>query len=198
MSREWRNHFRSTACHNTVQVDGEELNRFTHPDELWRLRYDARPTDVRCGESAEWQYVGAAHRGYERLAEPITHRRTVIVHQRRPGAIVADRLDGRGRHRFTWRFHLDPSIHAVLGGHRAELTTRGRSLWLECVQAPAGLTLSLQKGWVSPRYGVKQARTVVVAETWAEAPITCVWRVVGHERDGAGDLSWQAAIEECT
>ena len=45
-SREWRNRFRSTAFHNVVQVDGEELNRLISPDHLWQLRDDARPLDV--------------------------------------------------------------------------------------------------------------------------------------------------------
>ena len=51
-SREWRNLFRSTAFHNTVQVDDEELNRFVGPDALWQLHYDAKPVDavMRVGE----------------------------------------------------------------------------------------------------------------------------------------------------
>src|SRR5205085_6199685 len=42
-SREWRNRFRSTSFHNTVQIDGEEVNRFIGPDALWQLQYDAVP-----------------------------------------------------------------------------------------------------------------------------------------------------------
>src|SRR4029079_8371887 len=45
-SREWRNLFRSTAFHNAVQVDDEEVNRFISPDALWQLQYDAHPVDV--------------------------------------------------------------------------------------------------------------------------------------------------------
>src|SRR4029077_13276749 len=45
-SRDWRNRFRSTAFHNVVQVDDEELNRFFIPDNLWQLHDDARPRDV--------------------------------------------------------------------------------------------------------------------------------------------------------
>jgi len=44
-SREWRNRFRSTAFHNTVQVGDEELNRFLGPDALWQLHYDAVPVE---------------------------------------------------------------------------------------------------------------------------------------------------------
>src|SRR5262249_18863779 len=45
-SREWRNAFRSTAFHNGVQVDDEEVNRFVSPDALWQLVYDAHPVDA--------------------------------------------------------------------------------------------------------------------------------------------------------
>ena len=45
-SREWRNRFRSTAFHNVVQVDDEEVNRFISPDSLWQLQYDAHPVDA--------------------------------------------------------------------------------------------------------------------------------------------------------
>ena len=76
-SREWRHRFRSTASHNTVQVDGEELNRLLHPDELFRLRYDAVPTEVQWSPKGDWLRLRAGHRGYERLPAPITHVRTI-------------------------------------------------------------------------------------------------------------------------
>src|SRR6185437_12801188 len=40
-SVEDRNLFRSTAMHNTPQIDGEEVNRFVAPDNLWNLYDDA-------------------------------------------------------------------------------------------------------------------------------------------------------------
>ena len=52
-SREWRNRFRSTAFHNVVQVDGEELNRLISPDHLWQLRDDARPRGCRVAMGSE-------------------------------------------------------------------------------------------------------------------------------------------------
>ena len=49
-SREWRNRFRSTAFHNVVQVDDEELNRFLVPDNLWQLQ--RRCAAARCRVAA--------------------------------------------------------------------------------------------------------------------------------------------------
>ena len=48
-SRDWRNRFRSTAFHNTIQVDDEEVNRFVEPNALWQLVDDAKPAEVRWG-----------------------------------------------------------------------------------------------------------------------------------------------------
>ena len=62
-----RNLFRSTAYHNTPQVDGEEINRFVGPDELFTLRADASEVRAwRPGETADI-FIGS-HSGYERLS----------------------------------------------------------------------------------------------------------------------------------
>jgi hypothetical protein len=59
-SREWRNRFRSTAFHNTVQIDGEELNRFISPDALWQL-----------GSGRAWPVSPGRHRSIPRRTQGI-------------------------------------------------------------------------------------------------------------------------------
>jgi len=199
-SREWRNRFRSTAYHNTLQVDDEEINRFVHPDELWRLRYDAVPTRVDWNDSGQWRYVRAGHRGYERLTPPVTHVRTVMAHATEPHVVIADRVDGTGVHGLTWRFHLDPGIEAQVRGESVTLTAgRGRSMWLTCVHrtTTTPLSISLQSGWVSPRFGVKHPRVVVVATTTTPVPIDCVWVITSIDPESPEAAAWRAAIEEC-
>src|SRR5262249_18550110 len=78
-SADWRNQFRSTAFHNTIQVDDQELNRLIHPDDLWRLHYDAVPTAVEWRSTATVDYFRGGHRGYARLREPTTVHREVAL-----------------------------------------------------------------------------------------------------------------------
>ena len=66
-SFEERNRFRSTASHNTPQVDGEEINRF-RPELLWDLEYDARPEVRRFETGEDADVFCGAHAGYRRLA----------------------------------------------------------------------------------------------------------------------------------
>jgi hypothetical protein len=181
-SREWRNRFRSTAFHNTVQVDGEELNRPVHPDLLWRLRYDAVPTPPVWRPGPEWDYLRAGHRGYERLPEPVTHVREFLAHRADPVVLVRDRLGGRGVHRFVWRFHLDPQLRAELAEGGIRLAAGDRVVWLSLLDGPAGLDLRLEPGWVSASYGVRAPTTVVVAELTGPVPVEAVWAFAGGVR----------------
>jgi uncharacterized heparinase superfamily protein len=160
-SREWRNAFRSTAFHNTVQVDGEELNRFIGPDALWQLRYDAVPVGPALVEGASADECRGGHRGYERLPSPVAHTRECIVYHDVPRVIVRDVLDGEGEHTLVWRFHLDPEVVATVEGAGIRLSSRGRDAWLQADLA-ASFALSLEPGWISPSYGVKVPTTVVV------------------------------------
>jgi hypothetical protein len=174
-SREWRNRFRSTAFHNTVQVDDEELNRLHHPDILWRLRNDAVPTAVTWRPDGEWGYLRGGHRGYLRLPCPVTHEREFLLHHRLPRLLLRDRLRGSGRHRLVWRFHLDPGIQPEPGSDAVRLAAPDGSAWLAWLAGPPGLTTRLEDGWVSPSYGVRTPTRVVVADLIATVPVEVVW-----------------------
>ena len=170
-SREWRNRFRSTAFHNTVQVDDEELNRFIGPDALWQLHYDAKPAGalMRPGEEADCFHGG--HSGYARLASPVSHARMWLVDKKHPRVLVRDRLDGEGSHALAWRFHLDPAVAPEVDGSDVRLTHEGRTVWLLPDDTAATFSLSVEAGWVSPRYGVKVPTSVLVWRATAVMPV---------------------------
>ena len=170
-SREWRNRFRGTAFHNTVQVDDEELNRFLAPDSLWQLQYDAVPLQPRLRIGADSDCFSGGHRGYERLSRPVAHTRRCAVAHQSARVVVVDRLDGAGKHLLTWRFHLDPAVRASINGYDVELSSGDRSVWLMPDATAARLSLSLEDGWVSPGYGVKVPATVVVWSGTVSLPV---------------------------
>jgi uncharacterized heparinase superfamily protein len=170
-SREWRNKFRSTAFHNTLQVDDEELNRFVGPDALWRLHNDARPIDPAFHPASGVDCFRGGHSGYARLAAPVSHTRALFVDKARPRVLVCDRVDGTGTHALVWRFHLDPAVTADIRGTDVCLSCEGRSVWLLPDDTAARFVLSLEPAWVSPRYGVKVPTAVVVWRAKAEVPI---------------------------
>lgn len=174
-SREWRNRFRSTAFHNTVQVDDEEVNRFVGPDALWTLRYDAVPADVSFSSGSRVDRFSGAHRGYERLPDPVTVGRELQLDRQRPVVAVRDTLTGRGVHDLVWRFHLDPAVTARLDGGDMQLTSGRHEVWLLPDRTAAAFSAALEEGWVSPSYGVKRPTTVVVWRVKAAVPLTAAW-----------------------
>jgi uncharacterized heparinase superfamily protein len=193
-SREWRHRFRSTAFHNVVQVDDEELNRPISPDQLWQLRDDARPANASWIWNTDVDYFRGGHTGYQRLAPPVNVTREVaLVKLARAGpeVIVCDSVDGSGEHRITWRFHLDPSVAADLDGTDIRLRARGGEVWLQTPGAPGLEAPSIDKGWVSPSYGVR-VRTKVIVATAHRLPISVSWRF-GIDRLSRADL--QRALE---
>jgi uncharacterized heparinase superfamily protein len=170
-SRDWRNRFRSTAFHNTLQIDGEELNRFVEPDALWQLHDDARPVGPALQTRDRADCFRGGHSGYTRLASPVTHTRAFIVDKTRLRVLVCDRVDGGGDHALVWRFHLDPAVTAEPCGADVYLSRNGRTVWLLPDETAASYVLSVEPGWVSPSYGVKVAAPVVVWRTTAAVPI---------------------------
>jgi uncharacterized heparinase superfamily protein len=169
-SREWRNRFRSTAFHNTMQVDGEELNRFIEPNALWQLHDDARPVDVRWRLDAPGGFWRGSHSGYQRLPQPCTPSRSILMDPSRPLVAFRDDVAGEGRHRVSWRWHLDPACEAEILDGDCRIKTGSTAVWM----LPAGenASLALESGWVSKSYGVKSPATVIVLEMDAPLPVS--------------------------
>jgi uncharacterized heparinase superfamily protein len=151
-----RNRFRSTASHNTPQVDGVEMNGL-QADLLWSLEYRARP-EVRLFEMGpEEDRLQGAHAGYRHLPAPVIPVRTIVLDHRRHALAVADSFEGSGRHLFEIPLHLAPGVTAAEGGPgRLVLRARGRAFRLDW--EPAGAwRLEVGQGRVSPSYGVAVA-----------------------------------------
>ena len=172
-SREMRNRFRATAAHNTVQVDGAELNRFISPDDLWRLRDDARPVDVAwhpATTDAPWDYFRGAHTGYDREPHRVHHVREIALDHRQPVLIVRDRLTGSGIHDFVWRFHFAADVEASAAGGGVVLRVAGREFRM-LIAGVAPESLRLERDWISPSYGVKVESTTAVISYTGAVPV---------------------------
>ncbi|MGH7194778.1 MAG: heparinase II/III family protein, partial [Candidatus Saccharimonadales bacterium] len=148
-----RNLFRSTAYHNTPQVDDQEINRYISPMHLWNLRYDAVP-EVRTWEagSVEDIFCGT-HAGYRRLPEPVTLVRTIRLDHRRHGLSIKDEFQGSGRHTIRIPLHLALGVKAWSQGEGLiELQAQDRRFVLKW-EDPQRWKLRISEGRVSPSYG---------------------------------------------
>ena len=152
-SYEERNRFRSTVCHNTPMIDGEEINRFIRPDYLWNLHYDARPEVLVWEPGKERTVLRASHGGYRRLVPPIRIERTVILDHGRHELTVTDLFEGEGEHRIEIPLHLAPGVTSLLDdkGKVILKAANGKVFWLHW--QGKGFKLRVDEGRVSPSYG---------------------------------------------
>jgi len=166
---DWRNLFRSTAYHNTLVVDGEEINRI--PDDLFRLMKDAFPVVNRWTTTPRADFLDAQHNGYERLPEPVTHRRQFYFDKVANYWIIRDIVTGQGTHALSWYFHFDAGIELeIRNGMTIEtLCEGGANLILDAVDTPP-LSLEVEGGWVSPSYGIKKKARVARYSCTIELP----------------------------
>ena len=175
-SREWRNRFRSTAFHNVVQVDGEELNRFISPDNLWQFHDDARPQDVVWERGTGVDYFRGSHTGYLRLTPPVAITREIALVTDGPDVIVRDTVGGEGTRELVWRFHLGRLVEAEIAGGGVRLSSPGGEAWLQLVGGPGDLTTTIESGWSSPSYGVRDEIRVVVMRVKTAIPQVATFR----------------------
>jgi Heparinase II/III-like protein/Heparinase II/III N-terminus len=159
-----RNLFRGTAMHNTLRIDGADQ---AEPATAFSWRRLTESQAERWIQGKHFDLLVASHDGYERLPQPLTHRRWVFS-LRNGLYLVRDRVEGQGKYQLEISWHLGPDmqlveddVFRVQGGPQglALLPAVGHG-WAEEVR---------KQSW-SPVYGQKAPITVVVFSTRAEVP----------------------------
>ncbi|MEB3220982.1 MAG: alginate lyase family protein [Candidatus Sericytochromatia bacterium] len=141
----WRDHFRGTAAHNTVAVDGEDSS------EVWHAFRTARFATAQVSAWVPDDCVAASHDGYRRLPDPVTHARVVDVLGDACWAIT-DRLLAGGQvvHHYRWTFQLGPEVGRVsLADMTARVELGDGLVAVFAFEGPEGLTLATEPGWVA-------------------------------------------------
>jgi uncharacterized heparinase superfamily protein len=168
-----RNAFRSTRFHNTPQLNGEEVNRFIGPEDLWWLRNDARPQIVNWRSSPEGDVLIVSHTGYQRLPASVTPVRTFTLDHRNHALHIQDRFEGDGAHVVTVPLHLDARLSPVLQGPGQVICTgAGKSVQISSSDAGAWRA-SIEEARVSASYGQEsRAKTIVWRRKGTLAPLS--------------------------
>lgn len=150
--RRWE---RSTAAHNTVEIDGLDQS------EMWggfRVARRAHPLDVRTEESTGGVAAEGAHDGYRRLSSPVIHRRRLELHEDR--LIIHDSLEGHGRHTANLRFHIHPNLTLEHAGEHF-LVRSGRDL--ARIRFDPHFEQTVEAGTYGLRFGVSQPNSGIRA-----------------------------------
>jgi hypothetical protein len=146
-----RNAFRATAAHATLQVDGREQNPL-RDDYLFSLEDRARARVL------EWSVDGprASFHGEHRGFEPVVHRRRVTLDGEAATIEIED--ETTGGEELVWSFPLAPGARVEVEGGR--VVARWASAWVS-IETDDPLEWSVEDGWVSPAYGVRERAPVL-------------------------------------
>lgn len=157
-----RNNFRSTAYHNTPQVDGEEINRFVRPDYLWFLHNDASHEVREVSFGPNTDRLVLSHGGYRRLKSPVTPVRSFELNHAEHRLTIRDEFKGEGEHQLEIPLHLASGVEVNRQepGHLV-LQVEKRSFSLAW-DATSMWNLRIESGRISPSYGVSLPSTTLI------------------------------------
>ncbi|MFD9908485.1 alginate lyase family protein [Streptomyces sp. NPDC059063] len=169
---EWRQYFRSTLGHNTLQLDGADQSESGGPF-LWTRHARSRVLVAEpSGEgTSRWS---AEHDGYQGSV----HRRRVELTAASQELRIVDEVRGRHgqRHAVRLAFHLGPAIAVDLVGNWAVLTwTRDGEDRSAVLDLPGQLSWQAHHGesdpplgWYSAGFGRKEPATTLVGTGFAD------------------------------
>lgn len=162
-----RHYARSTAAHNTVEVDGAEQS------EIWgvfRIARRAKPLMAMLAKLDEnrCRFEGA-HDGYRRMAGSIVHARTV-EYDGVAEWTIRDEIRGEGTHTVRSYIHIHPDFRAALQGDAVTIMDVSGHC-IATLSFPAPVRIDLTKGKYFPEFGVMHDNDVVTLLTGGVLPL---------------------------
>jgi hypothetical protein len=183
---EWRNYFRSTRAHNTVTIDGQDQAE-AGGTFRWKTKMSTR---MHRDASMPPEYLEAEHDGYNRLPQPVIHRRRLL---HIPGEywIIVDDFRGSGNHTFDFHYHFGSQVDATMEcpsdydlAIRAQEAELFLGIYASHPMTPELLTAQTAPitGWISRGYGHRQPSCSLRAtfETSASSSPAAITFLVPH------------------
>ena len=143
-----RNAFRSTRFHNTVEVNGAEINPID-PKRLFQMRPAAKPRCLTWEVSEASALLRVAHDGYRRLPGGIVHERRVFLDRTADRVEITDRLSGSGSASAAAGVQLSPGSIITEGDEELLIQQKAASLRMVW----EGARMQVGRGCVSEGYG---------------------------------------------
>ncbi|HXJ95593.1 MAG TPA: alginate lyase family protein [Terriglobia bacterium] len=190
-----RDLFRGTGAHNTLRVDGKDQ---AVPDGPFAWSSIPSVRAERWLRGNTFTLFAGSHTGYERLPDPVLHRRFVLRVSRGPRDhgpdgglwLVRDVAGGREAHELEifWHFAPDLTISREAGVFKAgasnpSAAARSREpIRLALMPArDSGWDSEVISGWVAPAYGVKEPAPVLRSGTRIRLPAECATLLLPFE-----------------
>lgn len=171
---------RSTAAHNTVEIDGADST------EVWgafRAGRRARVSGSVVRATADGVTARAAHDGYRYLRGRPSHRRRWSLTD--AGLQVDDAVTGGGRHAVAVRWHLPPGSGVSLEPGGASVTTEAGKFWV-AVTGSSPFWLGVESAPVATGFLRTAAAPVLTCRLDAILPVrlSTSWRRASGDHPG--------------
>ncbi|MGA9770552.1 MAG: alginate lyase family protein [Blastocatellia bacterium] len=172
-----RDEFRGTGAHNTVSVD-DEPQSIPASSFSWSKIARASMSDFIAGDG--FDYFEGLHNGYERLSDPVSHKRAIFFVK--PESLfssaghlpsymtVRDSFTASASHRYTIRYHLSPGCSVMANGNRVIVSEPDGGRLNISVFGDSTARARIARGWVSRAYGHRIRSLVAVFEAEGEGP----------------------------
>lgn len=191
-----RTRLRATASHNTLTVDDVDSS-VQKGAFSWKSVACTRLEGFCASKGATW--TTASHDGYQRLADPVCHSRTIV---RLTGRywVVLDAVTANARHHIGLTFQLAPG--ALVASDGARFSIHLPPAFMTLALDPM-LATSIEQRTVSPAYSVYDSAPAIVAGAWIDGDTAIctalgsgrevsALRVSGRRADGSWEISHDA------
>jgi hypothetical protein len=170
---EFRNYFRSTLAHNTIELAATNQSLSGGPF-LWLRHAATTGVELDLDESGRIRTWSAEHDGYMSLDPAAGHRRKVRLDLVAESIEIEDVVTTTGRHAIRSAMHLGPEVACRLEGKTASLSwnaeTEGEE-WSATIRLDPGLSWSVHRGettpvlgWYSSSFGAVEPTSVLMGE----------------------------------
>jgi hypothetical protein len=175
----WRRYFRSTLAHNTVGIDDEDQS-LQAGNFMWTDHARARCIEFEV-EPGHQRFLGE-HYGYQRLEDPVVHRREIVLEPARQQIEVVDLLRCAGKHRARRAWHFAEDCQVERHGNGLRVIAGRTQVIFEAVEDPERVEIhrggtAAQGGWISRRFGRKQPTTTVLWHSLVDGDTTLRTRI---------------------